>query len=178
MNNNPPAQQPPLFFDEDSQEGIHITEHPAGPSPPYRTFASSSQVVIDHLTIPAYRSRVNIMADYNDKQDKNLESGGGGGSSSGCDDRRLGGTKPTVHYLADVDLPDKSESAAGHHYRPPLKLTESRASSVAGTDDERDEEDGEDYDWSAEEDMENQEVEFEKRMGVNLAKPKGWGIKR
>lgn len=118
------------------------------------------------------------MAGYNDKQNINIQGvlNGGGDSSRARDDRRLeGSSKPTVHYLAD--LSPASASAAGHNYPPP-KLTESRASSVTGTDDERDEDDGEDYDWSAEEDMEDQETEFEKRMGVNLTKPKVWGIKR
>lgn len=121
------------------------------------------------------------MADFDDKQNKNLEGGGSGGGnnlSKPGEGRRGRSSKPTVHYLTDVqqaDLLPESSSAHGH---PPSKLTESRASSVAGTDDEHDEHDDEDYDWSAEEDMEDQEAEFEKRMGVNSAKPKTWGVKR
>jgi hypothetical protein len=50
----------------------------------------------------------------------------------------------------------------------------SRASSVAGTDDE---DDGSDYDWSGEDDLIDEETKFEERMGIKQKK-KGWGPKR
>ncbi|KAJ3503863.1 hypothetical protein NLJ89_g8241 [Agrocybe chaxingu] len=49
----------------------------------------------------------------------------------------------------------------------------SRASSIAATDDE----DSEDYDWSDEEDLVDEEAKFEKHMGKKT-KREGWGFKR
>ncbi|EGO01583.1 hypothetical protein SERLA73DRAFT_85328 [Serpula lacrymans var. lacrymans S7.3] len=77
--------------------------------------------------------------------------------------------KPTVHYPDDIN-----DEPAPSYFNSPPKL-ESRTSSVAGTDDE--EEDGDDFDWSGEEDLVEQEANFEKQMGVKL-KPRGWGIAR
>ncbi|PPQ77268.1 hypothetical protein CVT25_010850 [Psilocybe cyanescens] len=48
----------------------------------------------------------------------------------------------------------------------------SRASSIAGTDDE-----SEDYDWSDEEDLVDEEAKFGKQMGQKTVR-KGWGIRR
>jgi len=60
----------------------------------------------------------------------------------------------------------------------PHRISSSRsASSILGTDDEHEDEDVDAYNWSAEEDLEDQQVEYEKHLGVK-PKSKGWGFKR
>jgi hypothetical protein len=113
------------------------------------------------------------MADYhNEKHD---EKEGDAGIKRPGDDGNIkaGQRKPSVHYTADVhEVP-----APGYPYINPPK-PDWKAPSVIGTDDEHEEEDdGEDYDWSAEEDLEDQAVEFEKHMGIKR-KPQGWGFRR
>lgn len=76
-----------------------------------------------------------------------------------------------VHYPSNVHQP----SPAPGYVAPKL---ESRASSVGGTDDEHeDEQDGENYDWSGDEDLEKEEEEFEKKMGIKPPR-KGWSLWR
>lgn len=149
------------------------------PSPPYRPFATSSQVALDFNSAqdsPAYRSMVNLglMADYNtenaladDKSSAYIDNGRPG-------DEYVQATraKPTVHYPTDVSL----REGLAYQKIPNMPPIDSRASSVASGD-ERDEDEVEEYDWSAEEDLEDQEAQFEKQMGVK-AKPQGWGPKR
>ncbi|KAL4082014.1 Mechanosensitive ion channel-domain-containing protein [Scleroderma yunnanense] len=64
--------------------------------------------------------------------------------------------KLTVHYPDDVDQ--------GLHFNIPPKI-DSRASSVVGSDAD-DEED--DFDWSGDENLEDEEAKFEKQTGVKL----------
>ncbi|KAJ7124777.1 Mechanosensitive ion channel-domain-containing protein [Mycena crocata] len=75
--------------------------------------------------------------------------------------------KASVHYPADIAVPRHTED---HEYH---SAPGSAASSIAGTDDEGDN----DYDWSGEEDLVDEEAKFEERMG-NKQKRTGWGPKR
>jgi hypothetical protein len=76
-----------------------------------------------------------------------------------------GKNRASVHYPVDIVVPPHDHD----RHSPPQSV----ASSVAGTDDEDDEE----YDWSDEEDLVDQEAKFEERMG-NAPKRTGWGFKR
>ena len=95
--------------------------------------------------------------------------------------------RPTVHYPDDVKVHSGSEplshlrtldndsadvlpSAGGFGFG-----SGSRAPSLAGTDDENDGD--EDYDWSDQEDLIDEEARFEKQMGVKVVR-KGWGFRR
>ena len=82
------------------------------------------------------------------------------------------------------DHPSKGKHTAAVHYvdmdEPPRLNrfdtfpTASRASSIAGTDDE---DSDDDYDWSGEEDLVDEEAKFEQAMGVKK-KQRGWGCAR
>ena len=144
------------------------------PSPPYRAFPSSSNLVeaLHGQNTPAYRSRVDLMVDYRESvldekiNDVGIERPGDD------DDLKDAQPKPSVHYPAHVN----EASAPGYFQHTPPKL-ESRASSILGIDDEHENGEGDDYNWSGEEDLEDQQAEYEKHLGVKL-KPQGWGIKR
>jgi hypothetical protein len=74
--------------------------------------------------------------------------------------------RPTVHY------PDNLDKGLG---TPPYRRYDSeglnsRPSSIAGND-------SEDYDWSGEDDLEDEEAKFEQQMGVK-SKPLPWNFKR
>lgn len=136
----------------------------------------SGHNMIPGMDSPAYRSRVNLMTDYNVERQLADEKSSDfiHNARPGDDDIKAAQPKPTVHYPANV--PVREAGAHGYHNSPPR--LDSRASSVGGgTDDEHDDDEGEDYDWSAEEDLEDQEAQFEKQMGVK-PKPQGWGLKR
>lgn len=176
LQTSTPPDRDPLSSNED----LNDLNNPL-PSPPYRPFATSSQVALESNFIsaqdsPAYRSRVNLglMADYNaekaladEKSSEFIDSG-----RPGDDDVQAAQPKPSVHYPTDVPL----REGLAYQNMPPMSRMESRASSIASAD-ERDEDEAEDYDWSAEEDLEDQEAQFEKQMGVK-SKPQGWGPKR
>ena len=102
-------------------------------------------------------------------------------------------SKPVTHvefpppsYLSPMDGPDDNEKhKPSVHYPSPLIDTPainlppsrepSRPPSLAGTDEEDFED--EDYDWSGEEDLVDQEAKFEERItGEKRLKP--WGFKR
>ncbi|KAF9057504.1 hypothetical protein BJ165DRAFT_1397760 [Panaeolus papilionaceus] len=76
-----------------------------------------------------------------------------------------------------VQLPEVPRPAAAHPYGPYPHVRQdsdglsSRASVFAEDDD------SEDYDWSDEEDLVDEEAKFTKKMGVK-AKREGWGLKR
>ncbi|KAJ7579082.1 Mechanosensitive ion channel-domain-containing protein [Mycena floridula] len=74
--------------------------------------------------------------------------------------------KPSIHY-------DQAVNAAPTNYHPTGFDTPSRPASLAGTDDELED----DFDWSGEEDLVDEEAKFEQRMGIKQ-KRKGWGFKR
>lgn len=181
LHTTTPLDRDPLSSNED----LNDLNNPL-PSPPYRPFATSSQVALDSnysnynssaQDSPAYRSRVNLglMADYNaekaamdEKSSQFIDNG-----RPGDEDVQAAQPKgPTVHYPTDVPL----REGLAYQNMPPMARLESRASSIASGD-ERDEDEAEDYDWSAEEDLEDQEAQFEKQMGVK-SKPQGWGPKR
>jgi hypothetical protein len=150
------------------------TQGEVNPSPPYRAYPSRSNLVLGALESPAYHSRVDLMTD-NDRDEK-PEVGGndpvGVGRPGDDDDLRDAQPKPTVHYPTDVH-----EVPVLRHRNSPPKV-DPRPTSMITTDDEHeDENDGENYDWSAEDDLEDQEADYEKQMGVKT-KPEGWGIKR
>jgi hypothetical protein len=114
------------------------------------------------------------MVDYRDeKHDDERQYHGDKGIERPGDLDDIGAAQPklTVHY------PDHVHEGSTPGYVNQIPVLESRASSIMGTDDERDEEDEEHYDWSAEEDLEDQHAEYEKQMGIK-SKPKGWGIKK
>jgi len=71
--------------------------------------------------------------------------------------------KPFVHYPENVKPGMRQDS----------DFMSSRAASLAGPEDG----DSKDYDWSAEEDLVDEEVKFEKQMGIK-AKPRGWSPRR
>ncbi|KAH9850076.1 hypothetical protein C2E23DRAFT_887785 [Lenzites betulinus] len=116
------------------------------PSPPYRRDPSSSQVLLDTYPeqSPAYRSLVDL-AHSPMPEDSHLDEKRPEPSPKG---------KHAVHY---DDIP----SPAADRFEP--EPFSSRASSIAGTDDE-DEESS--YDWSGEEDLVDEEAKFEEAMGV------------
>ena len=147
---------------------------PLLPSPPYRARSSSSNLVeaLHGQNIPAYRSRVDLMVDYREAESDENINDVGIERPGDYDDLRDAQPKPSVHYPAHVN----ETSVPGYFQHTPPKL-ESRASSVFGTDDEHENGEGDDYNWSAEEDLEDQQAEYEKHLGVK-PKPQGWGIKR
>ncbi|KXN86319.1 Mechanosensitive ion channel protein 5 [Leucoagaricus sp. SymC.cos] len=77
--------------------------------------------------------------------------------------------KPSVHYSENI----KPFQYVGMRQDSSGDYMSSRASSIAGPEDE----DSEDYDWSGEEDLVDEEVKFEKQMGVKT-KTRGWGPRR
>ena len=135
-------------------------------SPPtYHRVATSSQVAIDSrsftdIETPPYRSRVNL-GDIDEKPT----------STPMLEDRVVDEKAPSplkgVHYPSDLNPP--------HIHRPAIIRIDSDAPSLAGTDDEFEEDS--DYDWSGEDDLVDEEAKFEEQMGKG-AKQKGWGPKR
>lgn len=132
-------------------------------SPPtYHRVPTSSQVALDsrsftELETPPYRSRINL----SERNEKSTEMPVPG-------DRFVDEKAPLkgVHYPSDLDsLP----------HRPAIVRVDSDAPSVAGTDEEYEEDS--DYDWSGEEDLVDEEAKFEEQMGKKT-KQKGWGFKR
>lgn len=77
--------------------------------------------------------------------------------------------KQSVHYV-------EPPATAVPSYLPQKQATElaSYPPSLAGTDEEYEDDD---YDWSGEEDLVDEEAKFEHRMGVKRER-KGWGFKR
>ena len=129
-------------------------------SPPtYNRVPTSSQVALDSrsftdLEIPPYRSRPNLA----DRDEKSF------GSPMPEDEKA---PMKGVHYPSDLNPPPL--------HRPAIIRVDSDAPSVAGTDDEHEEDS--DYDWSGEEDLVDEEAKFEEQMGKKT-KQKGWGAKR
>ena len=129
-------------------------------SPPtYHRVPTSSQVALDSrsftdLETPPYRSRINLSE----------------GDEKPMPEDRVINEKAAlkgVHYPLDLDSPPV------HH--PAIIRVDSDAPSVAGTDEEYEEDS--DYDWSGEEDLVDEEAKFEAQMG-QTPKRKGWGPKR
>lgn len=125
---------------------------------------------------PAYTSRVNLgetLMDDNRKATEELHKKAGL-SPAGADPRpsELDGNAhpsgPRVHYSAD----QYQRQGSTDMYHP---NTHSRPASIATTDTDLGD-DEENYDWSGEEDLVDQEAKFEARIGNK--KKRGWGFKR
>ncbi|KAF9500178.1 hypothetical protein BDN71DRAFT_1440755 [Pleurotus eryngii] len=133
------------------------------PSPPYRRDPSSSNLhllnihglspyAIHDQESPAYASRSTVMV--NEK------------SHLVNDEPPL---KPSVHYPEDVRA-----QAPVYFREESIAMLSSRPASIATTDDEFDEDE---FDWSGDEDLRDQQEEYQRRIG-NKPKPKEWGFKR
>lgn len=157
-----------------SQEELSIS---GGASPPYRPIASSSNTRLPFVSTgdpfsqypptPAYKSnsRVNLLAEMPMRETDQGQLPPPRRERTPVEDEK---PRPTVHYPENIrpfQIGTRQDSSGDY--------MNSRASSIAGTDDE----DSEDYDWSGEEDLVDEEVKFEKRMGVKT-KHRGWGFKR
>ncbi|KAF8075988.1 Mechanosensitive ion channel-domain-containing protein [Lyophyllum atratum] len=135
-------------------------------SPPYRPVASTSDLHEEPLPSPAYYPPTNTTDMANEKTKASV-SDELDTPTDGFDTTK---SRPTVHYLDDLDPP-----APGYTRTDSIDIdaVSSRASSI-GTDDEE----SDNYDWSGEEDLVEEEAKFEERMGLNKTKRKGWGPKR
>lgn len=201
-DNQQREQQPTLnVFDEENQPtalnrdsgerrpGGHLRLHPdrlfdtddlqpALPSPPYKKVASSSNLAREYdQQTPPYRSNQNLplMSDseYAARADeKRRES----------DERRhelehAAGhrPKPSVHYPSEMPAPTYRTMSGNapttideeNPFRPTLH---SRTSSFA-TDDGSDNDD--EFDWSGEEDLADEEAKFQQQMGTRT-RARGW----
>ena len=88
--------------------------------------------------------------------------------SQSSDEPQKQSVKPSVHY------PEELAAPSAQYFNTPPKL-DSRTPSFAGTDDEDDDRD--EFDWSGDEDLADEEAKFSERMGVKL-KTKRWSILR
>lgn len=149
------------------------------PSPPYQRDPSTSHLLLeDHPEhSPAYRSRSNLdlAASMGDQKTVDLTEDEPQ-SAAAVDTKR----KPSVHYTDDVASPPPN-SARPLFTRFESNFTErdvpvsgSRTPSIAGTETDEDEED---YDWSGEEDLVDEEAKFEQQMGT-MKKKRPWGFVR
>lgn len=79
---------------------------------------------------------------------------------------------PTVRYVDEQNTEGGSNS--GYHSRSnSMDMLSSRLASPAATDDD------EIYDWSGEEDLNDEQAKFEERMGnTKVEERKGWSFKR
>lgn len=83
--------------------------------------------------------------------------------------------KPTVHYNDTNGRGPAPDYLGGPSRANSFPFQHSRQSSYAETDDGEDED--EDYDWSGEEDLVDEEAKFESQMGIKQ-KSTSWGPKR
>ncbi|KAF8351314.1 Mechanosensitive ion channel-domain-containing protein [Amanita rubescens] len=81
--------------------------------------------------------------------------------------------RPLVHYSDDVH--DGKPRRPDYHRAASSDTLSPRPPSLAGTDDDSDE-----YDWSGEDDLVDEEAKFDKNMGLNLDLPHRhrWGVRR
>ena len=136
------------------------------PSPPYRRVASTSQIFVESYleASPAYKSRshLNLSAVDMSSSDLPLNEKRHDSHDSELDNGSKGKHAIQVHYQ------DELASPPAHRFEPDF-IPASRASSIAGTDDE---DDDEEYDWSGEEDLVDEEAKFEHAMGVKKTERK------
>lgn len=156
LRNNSPYRYHPHEVFVTSTEEVQGSQQSL---PTYRRVATSSQVALDsrsftELETPPYRSRLNL----GERNDRTADS-----PMTEDEKAPLKG----VHYPSDLNPPPA--------HRPAIIRADSDVPSVAGTDDEYEEES--DYDWSGEEDLVDEEAKFEEQMGKK-PKPKGWGPRR
>lgn len=142
---------------------------PPLPSPPYKRVPSKSNLKPGAQPTPPYRSSSSI--DLMEKPD--LDEKGRFPEQQDASNEQQN-AKPTVHYHQDTNSP-APEYAGGPSRANSFPFHHSRQSSYATSDDGED--DDEDYDWSAEEDLVDEEAKFESQMGIKQ-KRKGWGPKR
>jgi hypothetical protein len=174
----PPRQLRPQLSEEFHTHG---GDDQAVPSPPYHPSAQFPRYGdygghdLPSADSPAYKSTATLMSSGAEKRALHHHYDHDDDHHDHDHDEDGHGARPTVHYPSDVKhAPSYHERAATF---PPNRADtgpSSRASSVAGTDDE---DDGSDYDWSGEEDLVDQEAKFEQQMGVKH-KRTGWGFKR
>lgn len=149
------------FNDNNSEEDQFVN---STPSPPYRRVPSTSQLVLDPSS-PPYRSQLNLASAYEMDVYRPTQSRQGSGDShpSEASVTQVGTHKPSVHYPDDVNSPPAPSYFNSH--KPDSHLSS----------DEEEEED--EFDWSGDEDLHDEEAKFEKKMGVKI-KRRGWGIVR
>lgn len=171
----------PLRVHSDRLFGIDNDFQPALPSPPYKQFASTSHLPLEYdAQTPPYHSSQDqpLMSDHDqlvDEKKFQFEPEPERTQKRDQDHK----TKHSVHYPADVDAP-------AYRSRAPSDFTASGDANAAGLErpglfghgrqdsfatDVSDED--EDYDWSAEEDLIDEETKFEERMG-RKTRPRGW----
>lgn len=80
-------------------------------------------------------------------------------------------SRPIVHYPDNID--DEKPRRPGYHTSASADAFSPRPLSSAGTDDDSDE-----YDWSGEDDLVDEEAKYEKKMGVSDVRHNHWGIRR
>jgi hypothetical protein len=149
------------------------------PSPPYHPHATFPRDGLPPPDSPAYKSTATFM-EHQEHHERDLDrkrhpDEDEDDEDDGHDGDHEGTGRRMVHYPSDV------KRAPSYHapLDPPPKIgrvdtgLSSRASSIA-TDDE---DDDEDYDWSGEEDLVDEEAKFEQQMGIKQ-KRTGWGFKR
>ncbi|PSR73470.1 hypothetical protein PHLCEN_2v10762 [Hermanssonia centrifuga] len=161
-------QQLELFSTEDVENPL--------PSPPYRRVASQTYLHPYPEESPAYNSQSRL--DLSTELSRMVEEN---------EDQHPPSDKESEHI---VDLDEHKPSAKTARFREDVQSplatihplpsfvraetfesTRSRSPSIADTDDERD-----DYDWSGEEDLVDEEAKFEQNMGV--AKKESWGFRK
>lgn len=146
------------------------------PSPPYRRDPSRTNLYLGPYAeqSPAYKSRSNVdlydessaMVDHKRDHDHDHQSD--------HDDHNGKSTMKMARFDNDVASPLPST-----HPIPPFARTESgfdsvnrsRSPSIVDTDEE-----DEQYDWSGDEDLVDEEAKFEQNMGV--AKKQRWGFRK
>lgn len=170
-----------LLFGQMNNHNLSSTSLDNLPSPAYRQFPSSSNLRLEEES-PAYIMDQHFPLDVNKTLDKarhipEKDVDRPDERDVAGDDDANNGQTIRVHYPQDlpslpspVYLPKKASGKTD---------TDSRASSVIGTDDEdddgRDEDD--EYDWSGEEDLVDEEAKFEKQIKSDH-RAKRWGPKR
>jgi hypothetical protein len=170
------------------------------------TTSSRFELAQDNIASPAYKSRSNLDLSM-DAPSTNEERGQNGPRLSHDDDsdekaelreqlqnetpesvendegKNTAATgKPVVHYRDDVqhvegsyaNTPAATNTPSLPLYEPAADGPSSQPPSIAGTDDEGEEDE---FDWSAEDDLADEEAKFERQAGIKR-KQHGWGFKR
>lgn len=157
----------PADFFSTSTEDLRVS------SPPYRPVASTSNLHLDSYEFPPSPAYYVSTTKVNEMPDEKAATRSLDEPEPHPNDYDTKSTRPTVHY--NDALTRGVEPAPGYTRTDSNDLLpSSKASSIAGTDDE----DSVDYDWSGEEDLVDEEAKFEERMGGSKPKRKGWGPKR
>lgn len=140
-------------------------------SPPYQSVASTSKLIEDLTPSPSYHQYIAASGMFNEKSKaSNLDEDIVPMPASGEDGSK---PRPTVHY-AD-DFTPRTTPGSPDFVRIGSDLGDLTASiSTTITDDEN----SDNYDWSGEEDLVDEEAKFEERMGVDKIKNNHWGFTR